>query len=801
MQDYEKLGAFYLGKEVQPDNGELTNNLLLYDSKDLTTHAVCLGMTGSGKTGLCISLLEEAAIDGIPALIIDPKGDMTNLALQFPDLSAEEFLPWINKDEARKKGMSEEAFAGQQAEMWTQGLANWDQSGDRIRRLQQAAEVTIFTPGSSAGVSVSILKSFSAPPPELIEDTDTYNERIASTVTSLLGLLNIDADPLQSREHILLSTILNHYWKQGKDLDLPTLIQAVQAPPVAKVGVFDLEAFYPGKERFELAMALNNLMAAPAFQTWLQGEALDVGELLYTQKAKPRLSIMSIAHLSEAERMFFVSLLLNQVLAWVRQQSGTTSLRALLYFDEIFGYLPPTGNPASKKPLMTLLKQARAFGLGIMLATQNPVDLDYKGLSNIGTWFIGRLQTERDRARVLDGLSSGGDGIDVKEMDNLIGGLGKRVFLLHNIHENSPALFQTRWALSYLRGPLTRQQIKELARNQPQPVKTAPAQQPQTGVQKVDRKQPILPDGIKSYFLPLRSLKPEGGLLMYRPQLYGKVLVHYFNGRRGIDVKETQRMITDINDGALAVQWENGVKSDIDEQDFRSQSEGDAHYESLPAAAKQAKNYKSWEADLKDFIYRTEKLALFKSKTYKLISNPGESERDFRARLSQLAREKRDDWTEKLREKYGKKIATLEKRIRTAEDRLEREQAQVKQQKLQTVLNVGTTILGAFLGRKAVSRSTLGRAGSSIRSAGRIGKEAGDVTRAAENLQILQEELKELQDRFQDDMDASADKFSALEEELETILIRPTKASIDVQLSSFVWAPYWKLPTGEVLVA
>ena len=386
MKDFEKLGIFYLGKEYDLAGRKMKEDLLLYDAKDLVTHAVCVGMTGSGKTGLGIGLLEEAAIDGIPAIIVDPKGDLTNLLLTFPDLKAEDFLPWINADDARKKDLSPEKFAAKQADLWKNGLAQWGQDGARIQRLRDAAEFVIYTPGSEAGIPVSILKSFSAPDSVILEDTDLLRERINTTVTSLLSLMGIEADPLQSREHILLSNILNDFWQQGKDLDLAGLINAIQAPPMTKIGVFDLESFFPSKDRFGLAMKLNNLLAAPGFNIWLEGEPLDIDRILFSGSGKPRLSIFSIAHLNDAERMFFVSLLLTQILGWMRTQSGTTSLRSLFYMDEIFGYFPPVANPPSKAPLLSLLKQARAFGLGIVLATQNPVDLDYKGLSNTGTW-------------------------------------------------------------------------------------------------------------------------------------------------------------------------------------------------------------------------------------------------------------------------------------------------------------------------------------------------------------------------------------------------------------------------------
>ncbi|NNL87209.1 MAG: ATP-binding protein, partial [Myxococcales bacterium] len=434
VEAYEKLGEFYLGRSYDLEEREMLDDLLLYDSKDLTTHAVCVGMTGSGKTGLCISLLEEAIIDGIPALIIDPKGDIPNLMLTFPNLSPDEFLPWINIDDARKKNLSPEEFAAKQADLWKNGLASWGEGPDRVRKLRDAADVTIYTPGSEAGVPVSILSSFAPPSEQVREDRDLLNDRISSTATGLLGLLGIDADPLRSREHILISNLLENAWNDGLTLDLGSLIQAIQTPPFERIGVMNLDSFFPPKDRFELAMALNNLLASPGFETWMTGVPIDIDKMLYDDSGKPRVAILSIAHLSEAERMFFVSLLLNETLSWIRTKPGTTSLRALLYIDEIFGYMPPVANPPSKQPLLTLLKQARAYGLGVVLATQNPVDLDYKGLSNTGTWFIGRLQTERDKMRVLEGLegASGGGEFDRGEMERVLAGLGKRVFLMHN---------------------------------------------------------------------------------------------------------------------------------------------------------------------------------------------------------------------------------------------------------------------------------------------------------------------------------------------------------------------------------
>ncbi|MGH7541130.1 MAG: helicase HerA domain-containing protein, partial [Gemmatimonadota bacterium] len=460
--EYEKLGVFYLGRETR--DGEDTQHPVLYDARDLTTHAVCIGMTGSGKTGLCVDLLEEAALDRVPALLIDPKGDLTNLLLAFPELAAADFRPWVNPDDARRAGQDPDEFAAAQARLWRDGLAEWGQSGERIRALRESADVAIFTPGSEAGIPVSVLRSFDAPDADWDADAEFLRERVAGIVSGLLGLAGIEADPLQSREHILLATVIEHAWRAGRDLDIASLIRSVQDPPMRRLGVFDVDTFFPQKERLALAMRLNNLVAAPGFRSWVEGQPLDVPGFLTAPDGRPRHSIFYIAHLSEAERMFFVTLLLSQVVAWMRAQTGTTSLRAMLYMDEVFGFLPPVAEPPSKRPLLTLLKQARAYGLGVVLTTQNPVDLDYKALTNAGTWFLGRLQTERDKARVLEGLDTlAGAGVPTRaELDTRISGLGKREFLLHNVHEESPVTFRTRWAMSYLRGPLTREQVAVL---------------------------------------------------------------------------------------------------------------------------------------------------------------------------------------------------------------------------------------------------------------------------------------------------------------------------------------------------
>ena len=808
-EDFEKLGVFYMGRPYDLATKQAKPGWLLYDSKDLVTHAVCVGMTGSGKTGLCLALLEEAAIDNIPAIIIDPKGDLGNLMLTFPSLKGEDFQPWINEDDARKKGLSSADYAQAQAELWTKGLAGWQQDGARIQRLRDAADMAIYTPGSSAGLPVSILKSFAAPAPDVLEDAELLRERISTTVTSLLGLLGIEADPIQSREHILLSTILDQTWRKGQDLDLAALIQAIQAPPVSKIGVMDVDSFFPSKDRFALAMKLNNLLAAPGFQAWLEGEALDIQSIMYTPQGKPRLAIFSIAHLNDAERMFFVTLLLSQMVGWMRAQSGTTSLRALLYMDEIFGYFPPVSNPPSKLPLMTLLKQARAFGLGVVLATQNPVDLDYKGLANTGTWFIGRLQTERDKARVLEGLegasTSAGKRFDRGRMEQTLAGLGNRIFLMNNVHEDEPVVFETRWCLSYLRGPLTRTQIKQLMdplRGKGLGVKDEGKEKPTASLHPSPltshSSRPMLPPEVPQHFIPLRGSTPEGSDLVYAPMLLGASQIRFSDSKSGIDTIQDMTVMTAITDSAVAVDWDKVVTADLVVADLEREPSDKAQFLPVPASAGKAKSYADWTKDFSGWLFRTQKVELFRSPSTKDVSKPGESERDFRVRLQQIGREQRDKGAEALRQKYASKMTTLQDRIRRAELAKEKQQAESRSSQMQAAISVGASILGAFMGRKTISAANIGRATTAIRSAGRVMKESQDLGAAEENVTVLQQQLAELEAQFKSESDALATATDPLNEKLETISIKPTKANIAVKLVALAWAPHWRGANGSL---
>jgi L-aminopeptidase/D-esterase-like protein len=794
VQDFEKLGLFYLGREYDLAARRRTEAPILYDSRDLVTHAVCLGMTGSGKTGLCLSLLEEAAIDGVPAIAIDPKGDIANLLLTFPRLAPEEFRPWVAEDEARRKGLDADAFAAAEAARWTKGLAEWGQDAARIERLRAAVEFSIYTPRSRAGRGLSILKSFAAPPPAIRDDPDALGERIRAAATSLLSLVGLDADPLKSREHALVSTLLGNAWRAGRDLTIEAIVGEVQRPPVTRIGALDLESFFPEKDRFELAMRLNGLLAAPGFDAWLEGDPLDVGGLLFTPQGRPRLSIISTAHLSEAERMFVTSLVLAEAVTWVRAQPGTSSLRAILYMDEVFGYLPPVANPPSKGPLLTLLKQARAGGLGLVLATQNPVDLDYKALSNAGTWFLGRLQTERDKARVLDGLTSAASGaaFDRSRADAALSGLTSRVFLMHDVHETEPVVFETRWAMSYLRGPLSRDEIVRLSHGSPRitghgspRIDTGTGHgSPRISETGKGSTRPVVPSQVRELFgSAAGAASPH-----YEPALYTSARLEYRDAKRGVDVSRTINYLVPFVPGPDALDINAAQETPLTPDGFASAPASDATFGELPPDASKVKSYAAWKQQVLKRLAARERLELFQSEAFDLVSEPGESERDFRARLQARARERRDELTVKLRQKYAARTAALTERIRRAEQAVARESEQMKSAGWQTAVSLGATVLGALLGRKTVSASTVGRATTTARGGLRSMKEHEDVQRAEENVQALKEQLAAIE----------AEAAAAIEAEgaaadpqapLGRIALEPKPSKSAVEVIALAWMP------------
>lgn len=817
MHNIEKMSAFYLGKEFDAANNDRKDDVLLYDAKDLTTHAVVVGMTGSGKTGLCLSLLEEAAIDGVPTIAIDPKGDIGNLLLAFPELQPQDFKPWVDAGAATRKGLSTDQFATQTANMWRDGLAEWGQDGERVRKFRDSVDINIYTPGSTSGIPLKVLQSFSAPPAALVEDSDAFRDRVLSTVSGLLALLGIDADPIRSREHILLSNIIDQAWRGGRSLTMESLIRNIQTPPFNKVGFMDLDSFYPAKDRFDLAMSLNNLLAAPGFASWMEGEPLDVQRMLYTPEGKPKISIVSIAHLSESERMFFVTILLNEVVSWMRGQSGTSSLRALLYMDEVFGFFPPSQNPPSKKPMLTLMKQARAFGLGVVLATQNPVDLDYKGLSNAGTWFLGRLQTERDKERVLDGLegasTSAGAAFDRKTISETLGRMGNRVFLMNNVHDDAPVVFQTRWALSYLRGPLTRTHIQELMENkkaalsaqqtpvsdQMTPLPAAAPARPSAAAEP-ENKRPVIPPSIDEFFLPASRPLPASSQMVYRPAIFGTAQLHFANTRSNVDEWRNEGLLYIAHDVVPPDFWDEADRLEDATPDLTSTPDTAARFADLPTELTKSKNYTSWKKRLKDSLYRTEAIELFRCAELKETSKPGQTEGDFRAALTHLLHERRDLLLEKLRKKYAPKMDRLQERIRKAEQRVEVEKSQANQQSMSAALSVGASILGALFGRKLASSTNVRRASTSMRSASRAAQQRGDIGRAKETMEALKDDLEELNATFEEEMETVRDTHDQATPDnidLETVTIRPRKTELSVKQVSLVWTP-WKIDSSGI---
>jgi hypothetical protein len=789
MHDFEKLGAFYLGKRYDSDAKKLTEDLVLYDSKDLTTHAVIIGMTGSGKTGLGIGILEEAALDHIPVIALDPKGDMGNLLLTFPQLKAESFEPWVNDRVATENGQTRKEFAAAQAALWKKGLGQWGQTAKRIQQLRKNVDLAIYTPGSNAGLPISVLQSFAAPDQALVDDVDLYRERVQATATGILTLLGIDVDPVASREHILISRLLDNAWKDGRDLDVANLIAEIQDPPITKVGVMNVDSFFPAKDRFALALRLNNLLAAPGFEAWMQGEPLRAKSLLYTEDGKPRISVMSIAHLDDAQRMFFVCMLLNELIAWMRAQQGTSSLRAILYMDELFGYMPPVANPPSKRLFLTLLKQARAYGLGLVLSTQNPVDLDYKGLSNTGTWFIGRLQTERDKARVMEGLEGASSGdFDKQAMERTIAGLGKRRFLLHNVHETETVVFNTRWVMSYLAGPLTREHIRTLMSKVRNKVAAAAKTVSKPKLNSRDS-APSLPPGIKQYFMP--SLDEE---IVYHPRLIAGGDVVFSSARYKVEDERALLHTVEFDDGPIAIDWDLAEAIDMSIDDLAEDGEESASYAECPAAANEVKAYAAWAKDYKRWVRQNENITLYSSKRFRLTSDASETEGDFRARLQDAASEKRDIAIAKIRKRYASKVTTLENRLMRAEQAVAVQKQQSTKKKLDTAISFGTAILGALLGRKRLTSSSATRVGSAIKTASGAQKEAADVARAKQTASKVKKDIAALNQELETEVAELDTAFDAQSEELSEVVVRAKSTDIHVAITALVWLPY---TTGE----
>ncbi len=770
---YEKLGLFYLGKRLDPATGEPTGLLELIKNKNLTTHAAIIGMTGSGKTGLGIAMLEEAAIDKIPVIAIDPKGDLGNICLAFEDFDPKKFEPWIDPQEAQKEGLNIEEYAKRIAKRWEEGIQSFHQDRDRIKRLKESAEFLIYTPGSSAGIPLSILSSFEAPSKEILEDTDSYTYMLASNAASLLALVGIEEK--DSSAFILVSNILDHFWRQGKSLTIEEIIASIITPPFKKIGVLPLEGFYPRADRMKLALKFNNLISAPSFQNWITGEPLDIAKLLHNEEGKPKISILYLAHLNDQERMFFVTLLLSRLISWMRRQSGTNALRALLYMDEIFGYFPPNANPPSKEPMLLLLKQARAFGIGAVLSTQNPVDIDYKGLANIGMWFLGRLQTRQDIDRVIDGLlKNSPDALDKKEIQEILSNLPKRTFLLRSIHKEELELFTTRWVLSYLKGPLSKDEVRRLMdekkpKSSPSPSQKEPQEPQHFGA-------PILSEDIPQRY---EIVNPSAPLFRFRPFLYFHATLHFYNQRKGIDL--LQKRLCEIELFEYMEQIDFAECQEAEAKERTTHPPSNASFATLPPFLMGLKNLKSIEKEFRDHLYLNERITLFRVKKLRLESELFESYEEFKERLLEALRDKKEEAIEKIEKRYEAKLLRLQKKLQRAYVKLEKEKEEAKSKTTDTLISLGMTLLDSLFGRKKVKSSTIAKAGSTISKAKRAYEEHNDIKIAQAQIDALEEEIALLQEELEKELEEIEERFDPINYPIEEIAIKPRKSDLKVQ--------------------
>jgi hypothetical protein len=825
---------FFLGSLIDPASGKPTENQLLYDPADLTTHAVVVGMTGSGKTGLCVGLMEEAALNKIPALMIDPKGDITNTLLHFPNMAPEDFQPWINADQARREGKSVEQVAAETATLWKESLAKIGIGSERLTELQNSVEFAVYTPGSDAGIPVSILASLQAPPISWESNREMLREKISSTVIALLGLVGIEGvDPVRSREHILLSNIFEHAWSQGRDLDLSELILQTQTPPFQKLGVFDINTFFPEKDRFSLAMSLNNILAAPAFQVWIEGQPLDIHSLLYTADGRPRHCVFYIAHLSDSERMFFVTLLFSAFESWMRTQSGTTSLRAILYFDEIFGYLPPVSNPPSKEPMLRMLKQARAFGVGLVLVTQNPVDVDYKALSNAGTWFVGKLQTDQDKQRLLDGLEGAMAGdIDRSVYDRLISTLGKRVFLLHNVHASAsassggPQLFRTRFVMNYLAGPLTRSQIPMLnqlknvqksytlaavsttqpvseIRGEPAQAGAAPSFQASIGATTT---RPAVPSGVSEYFLAnnltlTQAFKAAGkpypvqavsqGLL-YRPVLLAQASVRFLNRKFNLDTAVLRTVVVETPDRRGSVRWDNYQTSPVEPNLFDKNPDPQASFAPIEAPLTDAKTMSALEKDYLDWAYRTTEATVRSNEALKVYAGPDVSHSEFRRLCDEAARQGRDAEIKKTEDGYDKKIGTIQARLEREERELADDRSRHSHRKLEEMGSHAETLFSLIGGRKKSLSSSLSKRRMTEQAKAAVKESEAAIEEFKRQIEALEKEKAEAIQQVND-------RWGEIASEAQEIKVTPLKKDVLVEVFGVTWMPYHLVNTGDLV--
>ncbi len=791
-----KPGALFIGEELDPSSGDRNGTTVLLDSADFTTHGVIVGMTGSGKTGLGVVLLEEALMSGIPVLAIDPKGDLSNLALTFPSFAASDFEPWIDAGAARVEQTTVAELAAKTAEMWKSGLGSWGLDGTDVGALKQAARPIIYTPGSTSGVPLNALGRFSKP---ASDDPQVLQDEVDSTVSGLLSLVGVESDALAGREHILLANLIMRAWTSDAEMDLSTLLGQMLDPPIRKLGVLDLDSFFPPKDRTALVMKLNGLLASPSFAAWAEGEPLDIQSMLWDQAGDPRAAIVSLSHLDEVERQFAVTLVLSKLISWMRSQSGTGELRVLVYIDEVAGYAPPTANPPTKGPILTLLKQARAFGVGLVLSTQNPVDLDYKAISNAGTWLIGRLQTEQDKNRLVDGLRAADGGVDVAEVERTISGLGKRQFILRTAKSSKLPLLTTRWAMSYLAGPLTRDQIGDLmAAQKGAAVETPPS--PATEAPDLAENESSLPPKVPDNLL-VRYAHPtapwleavdagssEGNAEGIRlvPALAARINLLFDDTKADLRHSEEWEAVIPLRGDAFDA--DDAVEVDFDDRDFVADPPAEAIYV-MPEFNLTATALKKAQTDLKGRIHRGETLQLHTNTDLKLWSRPGESVDDFATRCEKAADEAADAAAAALRSKLETKYDRVKVALSKAEDRSAEIEEQQKGRKSQNLIDLGSSVLGGLLGGKKSARS-LSTAARRMASGNRQSNSIDARLQTAQNRVAEKiEELDQLEAELQDAVIEIDDEWTAKAQNIDSVDVPLEKTDITIEDLMLVWLP------------
>ena len=804
----------YLGRRLD-DDGPLHGK-----ADRLTTHGVVIGMTGSGKTGLSITLLEELVLAGVPILALDPKGDLSNLALLFPEFRPEDFQPWVDAGEARRDGIALPDLAQKMASRWKKGLARHDMDGARVAKLRDRMALKVFTPGAASGRPIDVVAALRRPPADALADDETRAELAAGTVASLLGLAAIKADPMRSPEHLVTAQIIERAWLAGEDLDMETLILRIVDPPFAKVGVFPVDRFWKPDDRMDLAMGLNAVIASPAFAGWAAGEPLDPGALLEPRAdGRVPVSVFHMAHLDEGERQFFASMLLGRLLAWSRRQPGTSSLRALLFLDEAFGDLPPhPRNPPTKKPLLTLMKQARAVGVGVLLATQNPVDLDYKALSNAGTWFVGRLSTQQDVKLVSEGLRQAGAGGE--DIAARIGGLQPRQFVLRDVKEERPILFGSRWAMSFLRGPVTRDELMRLPGLQPpgggpEPVPPAtsspaegtarptapaamPAPTPTPAVVADDDTSPRPPEppaDAGAWFLDARAVfatRMDGafegaaeparadGALVHRPALYARVAMRFDEDRVGYVKDEEQHLVLfPLDDRMPDAPRRFAPEGD----DLCPRPPEGARFAMLPEMLDESAEVRAARRKLVELVWRTETRGRWTCPPLKLHGRADETREQFEGRCSEAAEEVAHAKLEKLAVTWDRKVHRVRERIRRKHSQLEQLEDRLKGERAQELVN-GAELLMSFFAKKR--RRSLGSAASRRKATAGV---ASRVRAAEQDLEALAEDLADLELEAEAARDEVEEQALARLDAIVEKEVRLEKGDIQLRDFGLLWVP------------